>query len=310
MSFHYLITPTALFTPPEISEFVDKVLARIIKTLYDPIYRSVQKNMNNLFSFINSQILNATHQIVAGPKAWNSSAYNAMQTVAETICLPIAGCFITIIFCWQLISMVQDSNAMQAVKPDRLMFTLMKFCLCLYVCANSFKIIMAFCDLGIWAATKVYLNTNTYVSFSHSLSDLGLAADDYTFDNLMKLAGYWLAIKLALLAVWICGIIVYIRTMIWFVELLMYASAAPIPYSTWMNKEWSQVGMNYTRKMLALSFQGFFILLLFSLYGAVLSGLNLGDFTQSLVMILGCGFALAMMMFKAGPISESIFNAH
>lgn len=77
-----------------------------------------------------------------------------------------------------------------------------------------------------------------------------------------------------------------------------------------MNKDWSQVGMNYTRKMLALSFEGFFILLLFSTYGGILSGLQLEDFTQSMVMILGSGFALAIMMFKIGNLSASIFNAH
>lgn len=294
------------------SEFVDKVLERIIQTLYDPIYASVQKNMNNLFSFLNQQVLTASNEITKGPQAWNSSAYNMMQTIAETICLPIAGCFITVIFAWQLISMVQDRNSMQEVKPDRLMFTLLKFALCLYACANSFKIVMAFCDLGVWASRQLQAMTSGTVSFSiaPSLADLGLAADAYTFENLMSLVGYWLVIKLALLGVWICGMIVYVRVMLWFVELLMYSSVAPIPYSTWMNKEWSQVGMNYTRKMLALSFDGFFILVLFALYSGILSGLNLGDFTQSVVMILGCGFALACMMYKAGNISASIFNAH
>lgn len=304
--------PRNALTDMATSEFVDKVIARIIKILYDPIYSSVQENMDNLFAFLNRQILNASHQITKGPKLWNSSAYDMMQTISENICLPIAGAFITVIFCWQLISMVQDGNNMQTVKPERIMLTLMKFCLCLYACANSFKIVMAFCDLGVWASRKLQFITSGSVSFSiaPSLDELGLAADAYTFDNLMKLAGYWLVIKLALLGVWICGMIVYVRIMLWFVELLMYSSVAPIPYSTWMNKEWSQVGMNYTRKMLALSFDGFFILVLFALYSGILSGLNLGDFTQSVVMILGCGFALACMMYKVGNISASIFNAH
>ena len=68
--------------------------------------------------------------------------------------------------------------------------------------------------------------------------------------------------------------------------------------------------MNYTRKMLALSFEGFFMLLLFAVYGGVLEGLQTGDFKQNLVMIIGCGFGLAVMMFKVGNISASIFNAH
>ncbi len=126
----------------------------------------------------------------------------------------------------------------------------------------------------------------------------------------MTLAGYLIILNIARLATWICGILVYISVMMWFIEFLVYAGMAPVPYSTWVNREWSQVGMNYTRKMLALSFDGFFKLLLFALYGGVLGGLELGDFKQSLVMIIGCGFALAVMLFKTSTISASIFNAH
>ncbi len=171
---------------------------------------------------------------------------------------------------------------------------------------------MSFCDIGTWAARKLRAETQTSVSIAMapSMDELGLPADEYTLENLMELAGYKVTLVIASFGIWICGILVYIRVMLWFVEYLIYASPAPIPYSTWMNKEWSQMGMNYTRKMLALSFEGFFILLLFAVYGGVLEGLQTGDFKQNLVMIIGCGFGLAVMMFKVGNISASIFNAH
>ena len=63
--------------------------------------------------------------------------------------------------------------------------------------------------------------------------------------------------------------------------------------------------------MLALAFEGFFILALFGLYGGIIGGLQMqADFKESMVMILGCGFGIATMMFKVGNISASIFNAH
>lgn len=127
---------------------------------------------------------------------------------------------------------------------------------------------------------------------------------------LMQLAGYKIILAIGKIGIIICSALIYIRVMFWFIEFLLYASVAPIPYSTWVNKEWGQIGMNYTRKMLAVSFEGFFILLLFTIYGGVMSGINMGDFTQSMVMIIGSGFALAIMMFKTNNISASIFNAH
>lgn len=302
-----------------ISEFAEKGIRWIFETVYKGLYGIVEKSMQGLFDSLNTQFHSASLQITKGPRLWNSSAYSTVQAVAENVCIPIAGAFITVIFCWELIHLVQEKNSMQDVKPEKLLIILLKFGLCLMVCAYSFRIVMGFCDIGMWAARQLRLITKTTVSIemAPALEDLGLEPDPGVYTDLIQLlgqlielAGYQIMLVLAKFGVWICGIIVYVRVMIWFVEFLIYASMAPIPYSTWVNREWSQVGMNYTRKMLALSFDGFFILLLFALYGGVLGGLQLGDFKQSLVMVIGCGFGLAVMMFKAGNISASIFNAH
>lgn len=295
-----------------VGEFVDKLLQHLLGAEYKGMYICVEENFQGLFDSLNQELSSASQQIAEGPKLWNSSAYSLMESVAENVCIPIAAAFITVIFWWELIHLMQEKNSMQDVKPEKLLLVLMKFALCLIVCANSFKIVMGFCDLGIWAVSQLRTMTQTSISMvAPSMEDIVPAElDRYEFVDLLRMAGYLILINLAKFGVWICGIIVYIRVMLWFVEFLIYASVSPIPYSTWVNREWSQVGMNYTRKMLALSFEGFFILLLFAMYGGVLGGLQAGDFVESLVMTLGCGFGLAIMMFKVGNISASIFNAH
>lgn len=297
-----------------VSEYADKLLTWILKTLYDPFYESVGKSLQGLFETLDHEINYAAQLISAGPLQWNGSAFGLMQAVAENVCIPIAGAFITVIFCWELIHLVQESNSMQNMKPERLLLILMKFGLCIFVCAYSFKIVMGFCDVGIWAAGKLGGGSGiSFGAYNPTLADLGISnppEDGYTIKSLMELVGYKIILVIASLGISLCGLLMYIRVMLWFVEFLIYASMAPIPYSTWVNREWSQVGMNYTRKMLALSFEGFFMLLLFAVYGGVIGGLQMGDFKKSLVMIIGCGFALAVMMFKVGNISSIIFNAH
>lgn len=296
-----------------ISEFAEKLLQMILKSIYDPLYESVNNQLEGLFDSLNMQINNARSLMYGGPKAWNESAFSIMQTVSETVAIPIAAVFITVIFSWELIHLVQESNSGHDLKPERLVISLMKFGLCMMICAYSFKIVMGFCDLGIWASTKIGGITSTQISgFTLTLTDLGIeeTPERYSFGMLMELAGYKIVLAIGWLAIFICGLIVYIRVMLWFIELLLYASVSAIPYSTWMNKEWSQVGMNYTRKMLALSFEGFFMLLLFAVYGGVMGGLRFGNFTANMVMVIGGGFALGAMMFKVGNISSSVFNAH
>lgn len=295
------------------SEFAGELLQWIGKTLYTGLYASTEESLQGLFDSLNGALSSASRQITKGPKLWNDSAYSTVQGIAENVCIPIAAVFITVVFCWELIHLVQESNSMHNIPPERLMIVLLKFALCLVVCAYSFKIVMSFCDLGIWASAKLGGHTSTSLwNFQLTLEDMGIdpTPEKITFSAVMELAGYKVMLAIGTVGIWICGAIVYVRVMLWFIELLLYASPAPIPYSTWMNKEWSQMGMNYTRKMLALSFEGFFMLLLFAVYGGVLEGLQTGDFKQNLVMIIGCGFGLAVMMFKVGNISASIFNAH
>lgn len=299
--------------PFSISEFWDKLLQVVLKTLYDPLYESVNNSYNDMFSILNYEVNKATQNIYSGPRYWGGGTpFGTIQKVAENVCIPIAAAFITVIFCWELIHMVQESNSMNNAKPEKIMLVLMKFGLCLLVCAKSFNIVMAFYDVGAWASTKLgQLSSTSIRGFNADLSNiLEESPDEYTLGMLMQLCGYKIMLFIGQIAIAICGVIVYIRIMLWFLEILLYASTAPIPYSTWINKEWSQVGMNYTRKMLALAFEGFFMLLLFAIYGSVLAGLSQGDFMQNMVMIIGCGFALAAMMFKTGNISASIFNAH
>lgn len=292
-----------------ISEFFDKIQQLILKSLYDALYESVQNSFRGLFTLLNSEVTKASSNIRSGPRRWNGQAFATVKGISETVCIPVAAAFITVIFCWELIHLVQESNAMGSAKPEKIMVVLLKFGLCLFVCAKSFDIIMGFYDIGAWAATQI--GNSEMCEFNVELSDiLDPAPEEYTIGMLMNLCGYKAILFIGKVGIAVCGIIVYVRVMLWFMEILLYASAAPLPYSTWVNKEWSQVGMNYTRKMLALAFEGFFMLLLFAIYGGVVAGVTQGDFMQNMVMIIGCGFALAVMMFKTGNISASIFNAH
>ena len=47
---------------------------------------------------------------------------------------------------------------------------------------------------------------------------------------------------------------------------LLYVSVAPIPAATVTNREWGTVGTNYLKGLIALAFQGFFIMVCVAIY--------------------------------------------
>ncbi len=132
--------------------------------------------------------------------------------------------------------------------------------------------------------------------------------------HVFKMLANFLLTFFAKLIIYAITIAITLRVNLWYLELLVYASAAPIPFSTFINKEWGQMGTNYSRKMMAVAFEGFFMLVVFGLYGAlsrnVLSASGADAYMAGMATTCGCGIALFLMLGKIGNISASIFNAH
>ncbi len=286
--------------------------------LMGSIYEAVHAICNHLFDFLfyylNHQVEWAQLELKQPIDEWNESVFVLIRDiVAKDVCIPIAAAFITFIFCYEIIQLLQDENRMRNITKQTLFVTIMKFSVCGVICAKSFDIVMGFYEIGTKAVTILGDRTNGaldggLLSFDEILPP---TIEEYELVHVFQIIGDLLLILCAIIIVVVLSAIIYVRVTIWFLEFLIYASMAPIPFSTFNNKEWAQVGMNYTRKMLALSFEGFFMLLMLAMYGFITGGLTAGDdFIETLTMLLGTGVALIMLMGKAGSISASIFNAH
>lgn len=296
-----------------ISEWADGVIQSILGELYSGLYEKCNSLFGFLFYMLNERVSDAQTDLTTPINSWNASAYNLIHdVVVEDVCIPIAAAFVTFIFCMELIHLMQDGNQMHNIKPQNVIFIFLKFSVCALICSKSFDIVMGFYDLGRWAVRNLGTHSAAKMTNLMSLTDLLPATPTrYTFSLLLTLLGDFLLLLVSLVIVCVMSVIIYVRVMLWFLEFLIYASAAPIPFSTFNNKEWAQVGMNYTRKMLAVSFEGFFLLLMLVLYGYIVGGLTASaDFLKTLTMMLGVGVALIVLMQKAGTISASIFNAH
>lgn len=253
------------------------------------------------------------------PQEWNETAFSFIKGVAENAAIPIAGCIITFIFCWQLISMVQESNQMHNIKPETIVLLMIKLTICLLVCAKSFEIICGLFDLGHWATEHIKFveinnpDGNGIIDFNKILDS---ELSEYGFGDVMTMLVNLIMTVIAQVIVYVLNVVMIIKVSMWYLELLIYASAAPIPFSTFINKEWGQVGMNYLRKILAMSFEGFFMIVAFGIYEAmviniIVSNGNAPDkYMMSIVTTCGCGFGLIMILNKTGSIASSIFNAH
>ena len=92
---------------------------------------------------------------------------------------------------------------------------------------------------------------------------------------------------------------------------LLYTSVAPIPFATFSNREWGQVGNNYFRGLLALGFQGFFMMVCVGIYAVLVNNITVADNLHSAIFSLAAyTVILCFSLFKSGALAKSIFAAH
>ena len=92
---------------------------------------------------------------------------------------------------------------------------------------------------------------------------------------------------------------------------LLYVSVAPIPAATVTNREWGNIGTNYLKGLIALTFQGFFIMVCVAIYAVLVAGVSVADnLHTALWSVAAYTVILCFSLFKTGSLSKSIFHAH
>lgn len=293
------------------SEFLGNIGEIILKTMYEGCYEKCDNLYQGIFDTLNQKITESGTMIGQDFQGWNGGVFSTIRNISDNAILPIGGLIIAFIFCWEWIRMVQENNQMQVIKVDSIIMILLKFAVCLLVLTKSFDIVLGLYSIGREAVTR--LSGQTGGTFG-----MGLTMDavmprnpaEITLPMVMEIFGIYIILWIARIIVAACAVCIYFQIMMWFMEMLIYASAASIPYATFYNKDWGQMGMNYTRKVLALGFRGFFMLLMMVIYGGIMNVNYSTDFTEMITFMCGGGIVLVFLIFKSGSIAESIFNAH
>ena len=92
---------------------------------------------------------------------------------------------------------------------------------------------------------------------------------------------------------------------------LLMVSLAPIPLSTFGNREQSNIGQNYLRSLFAIGFQGFLIMICVGIYAVLIRNISgAADIAGAIWGCMGYTVLLCFCLFKTGSISKSVFGAH
>lgn len=269
---------------------------------------AITGQFTGIFESVNNQVTDVAAQVGQTPQGWNGGVFSMIQTLSETVVLPIAGMILTFVLVYELIQMILEKNNMHEFDTFNIFKWVFKTFVATYLLTNCFTIVMAVFDVAqtVVANSAGIINGNLDVAASMADLETQLQAM-----GIWELVGLWLETNIINLCMWILSIVIFVIVYGRMIEIYLTVSIAPIPFSTLANREWGAMGTNYLRSLFALGFQGFLILICVAIYAVLVQSIPSSSSVHGAIWgTAGYTVLLAFALFKTGSLSKSIFNAH
>ena len=244
-----------------------------------------------------------------------TSVWTTIETLCNNVVVPIAGFILTIILLNDLIQTVLRGNNFKDFDDSIIIKWIIKALCGVILVSNTYYIASALFGFG----TNVCANGLTTLFGTGDYLDTALALKKSALSGLSlgELMTVWFISLIVHLGVMILIVAIVITLASRIIEVFMYLSIAPIPMATMMDSgEWASIGKNWIKQLLALSFQGFFIIVALgifkTLFANMITTLNTGtgSVIMQMAMLMGYTAALIFTILRTGAISKSAFNAH
>lgn len=270
----------------------------------------VTSNLQTMFSDVNAKTSEIASQVGQTPQGWNGSVFSMIQGLSNNVIVPIAGIIITMVLCYELISMMTERNNLHEVDTWMFFKYFVKMWVAVYLVSNTFNIVMAVFDIGqsVVSSAAGYITGRAAIDVSSMIATMETAMESMDIPELMMLSIETALVSLCMKLISILIMVILYGRMI---EICLYSSVAPIPFATMSNREWGQIGTNYFRGLFALAFQGFLMMVCVGIYAVLVSTMNItGNVHMALFEIAAYTIILCYSLMKTSSLSKSIFNAH
>ena len=288
---------------------MDAILQQIADWLKGMLVDGIMNNLSGVFDAVNSQVADVATQVGNTPANFSPGVFALVRGISETVIIPIAGMFLTFIACYELIQLIIEHNNLANFETFIFFKWIFKTFVAVMLITNTFNIVMAVFDVA-----------QHVVNSSAGLISGSTAIDTTTLDTIRETleameVGELLGLFLQSFIIQVCStilsvaifVIVYGRM----VEIYLMTSLAPIPFSTFGNREQSHIGQNYLRALFALGFQGFLIMICIGIYAVLVQTVTFtDDIIGSLWGIMGYTVLLCFSLFKTGSLAKSVMSAH
>ena len=288
---------------------MDSILEQITNWLKEMLVSGIMQNLSGMFDSVNQRVGDIATQVGTTPAAFSPGIFGMIRNVSESVIVPIAGMILTFIACYELIQMIIDHNNLANFESWIFFKWVFKTFLAVTIITNCFNITMAVFDVS----QQVIAGAGGIIAGSTAIDSAALDSMQATVEamDLGPMLGLYLQSFIVQTTMWVLGILIFVIVYGRMIEIYLMVSLAPIPFSTFGNREQSQIGQNYLRSLFAIGFQGFLILVCVGIYAVLIQSVAFSqDIIASLWGVVGYTVLLCFTLFKTGGLAKSVLNAH
>ena len=289
---------------------MQSILDKLAEWLKELLISGILGNLSGMFDTVNTKVGEIAGEVGMTPSAWNGGVFNLIRSLSETVIIPIAGIILTFVMCYELIQLVIEKNNLHDVDPWIFFKWIFKTFVAVFLVTNTWNIVMAIFDV----AQNVVSQSGGIISGSTSI-DLSTAIPDMEAQleamDLGPLLGLWFQSMVVGLTMNILSICIFLVVYGRMIEIYLVTSVGPIPFATMSNREWSSVGQNYLKSLIALGFQAFLIMICVGIYAVLIQEISTADNISAAIWgCMGYTVLLCFTLFKTGSMAKGIFSAH
>lgn len=94
---------------------MDFLLDALTEWLKEMLVGGIMGNLSGMFDSVNQQVGDISVQVGQTPQGWNGGIFSMIQSLSNSIMVPIAGVILAIVMTLELIQMITDKNNLHDV---------------------------------------------------------------------------------------------------------------------------------------------------------------------------------------------------
>ena len=282
---------------------LDNIKEAVAEWVHDTLAKIVLSCMNGLFTQYNNGFGTITSDVAKTPQGWNPDIFGMVRSLSETVMMPIAGTVVTYVLCYELISMIMQKNSLHDIDTWMFFKYVLKAGIAVYLISHTFDLTMAVFDVGRHAA----LAASGVLRDGVEIDAAGLTARlEEGMEGMGTGEMFLLTVAIVSRFLYACiNAMLYVRI----VNIYLYISIAPVPFSTLTNREWGSIGTNYIKGLFSRAFQAFFIIVAIGIYAVMVTTVTISDDLHWAVSeLLWFSIVIFMVIQHIKNFSTSIFG--